>query len=107
MQSYPKTIIDPNLLVDKCFKKIGGYGFGFLSQDEINKCREFVAQQHSKLRNNALVTAQMSDMEREALNISESHDIHDVYGFHKSVMNGVAWNKHLTSKMKSKFRKHK
>lgn len=107
MQSFPKSITDPNLLVDKCFKKIGGYGFGFLSQDEINKCREFVAQQRSKLRNKALVTAEMSDMEREALKIPETPEIHDVYGFHKSVMNGVAWNKHLSSKMKSKFRKHK
>lgn len=107
MQSFPKSITDPNLLVDKCFKKIGGYGFGFLSQDEINKCREFVAQQRSKLRNKAMVTAEMSDMEREALKIPDSGGIHDVYGFHKSVMNGVAWNKHLSSKMKSKFRKNR
>lgn len=107
LQSFPKTITDPNLLVDKCFKKIGGFGFGFLSQDEINKCREFVAQQRSKLKKKAVVTAEMSDMERDALKIPDSSEIHDVYGFHKSVMNGVAWNKHLSSKMKSKFRKHR
>lgn len=107
MQSYPKTFTDPNLLVDKCFKKIGGYGYGFLSQDEINKCREFVAQQRSKLKNKAVVTAEMSSLERDALQLADDSDIHDVYGFHKSIMNGVVWNKHLSSKMKKKFKKSK
>lgn len=107
MQSYPKTFTDPNLLVDKCFKKIGGYGYGFLSQDEINKCREFVAHQRSKLKNKAVVTAEMSQQERDALHLNDDADIHDVYGFHKSIMNGVVWNRHLSSRMKQKFRKHR
>ncbi|KAK6462962.1 rab-GTPase-TBC domain-containing protein, partial [Scheffersomyces coipomensis] len=45
MQSYPKTLLDPNLVLGNCFKKIGGYGFGSLSQAEIDTCREFVSKQ--------------------------------------------------------------
>lgn len=109
MQNYPKTITDPNLLIDSCFKKIGGYGYGFLSQDEINKCREFVSQQRNKLQNkkNAVVSAEMSEQERQALEYTSSasleDEIHDVYGFNKSIMSGVTWNKHISTKMKRRF----
>lgn len=105
VQNFPKTIVDPNLLIDNCFKKIGGYGFGSLSQDEINKCREFVTKERSKLQNKkGLVTAHMSEDERRALG-SGLDDVHDVYGFHRSIMSGVVWNKNLSTKMKKKFRK--
>lgn len=113
MQNFPKTIHDPDLLIDNCFKKIGGYGFGSLSQDEINKCREFVANQRSKLQNKktaTLMTAEMSEEERKALNSAGSmgdseNDIHDIYGFHRSIMSGVAWNKNISNKMKRRFTK--
>lgn len=113
MQNFPKTISDPDLLIDNCFKKIGGYGFGSLSQDEINKCREFVAKQRSKLQNKknaTLMTAEMSEEERIALNnagsLGNSEDeIHDIYGFHRSIMSGVAWNKNISNKMKKRFTK--
>ncbi|ODV70400.1 hypothetical protein HYPBUDRAFT_151743 [Hyphopichia burtonii NRRL Y-1933] len=112
MQNFPKTILDPNLLIDNCFKKIGGYGFGSLSQDEINKCREFVSKQRAKLQNKkqGVVTAGMSEEERKALNSSGSldnadDDIHDIYGFNRSIMSGVAWNRNISNKMKKKFAK--
>lgn len=113
MQNFPKTIIDPDSLIDHCFKKIGGYGFGSLSQDEINKCREFVSKQRTKLqyKKNAVVAAEMTEDERQALNSAGSlvsngdEDIHDIYGFHRSIMSGVAWNKNISNKMKKKFTK--
>lgn len=111
MQNFPKQITDPNLLIDSCFKKIGGYGYGFLSQDEINKCREFVSKQRSKInsKKNFMDTG-MSQEEREALRYTGnggSDDIHDVYGFNKSIMSGVTWNKHISNRMKKKFRNQK
>lgn len=105
IQNFPKSITDPNLLIDLCFKKIGGYGFGFLAQDEINGCRQFVSQQRSKLLNKKRgIGAEMSEQEREALRVDD--EIHDVYGFNKSIMSGVTWNKHISSRMK-KFGKKK
>lgn len=103
MQSYPKTLIDPNLLVDNCFKKIGGYGYGSLSQDEINKCRAFVSKQRQKIKNkkNSIIGPEMNEQERKLLQGDE--DIHDVYGFHRSIMSGVAWNNNISNKMKKRF----
>lgn len=111
MQNFPKQITNPNLLIDSCFKKIGGYGYGFLSQDEINKCREFVSKQRSKInsKKNFMDTG-MSQEEREALRYTGNgggDDIHDVYGFNKSIMSGVTWNKHISNRMKKKFRNQK
>lgn len=108
MQNFPKTITDPTILIDNCFKKIGGYGFGSLSQDEINKCRDFVAKQRAKLKKSLVVSAGMSDEERRALSSGSGidgtgEDIHDVYGFHRSIMSGVAWNKNISNKMKRRF----
>ncbi|KAG2734649.1 hypothetical protein G9P44_002655 [Scheffersomyces stipitis] len=111
MQNYPKTILEPNVLIDNCFKKIGGYGFGSLSQDEINKCREFVSKQRAKLNyKKSNITAEMTEEERQALISSsdstfgaEDQSIHDVYGFHRSIMSGVVWNKSISNKMKRRF----
>lgn len=109
MQNFPKTILDSNTLIDNCFKKIGGYGFGSLSQDEINKCREFVSKQRAKLKNKKSgVTPEMSEEEKKALTSTGTldygdNDIHDVYGFNRSIMSGVAWNKTISNKMKKKF----
>ncbi|OBA21839.1 RabGAP/TBC [Metschnikowia bicuspidata var. bicuspidata NRRL YB-4993] len=109
MQNYPKQITDPSMLIDLCFKKIGGYGYGFLSQNEINKCREFVAYQRNKLQTKkAVLGAEMSESERDALAGSGTmaeESIHDVYGFNKSIMSGVAWNRHMSGMMKKKFAK--
>lgn len=109
IQNFPKSITDPNLLVNLCFKKIGGYGFGFLSQDEIDRCREFVAQQRSRLRTKrgALAGVDLSDLERAALQGSAKMDdeIHDVYGFQRSITSGMAWNMHISSVMKKKLAK--
>lgn len=99
MQSFPKTLLDPNELIHNCFKKIGGYGFGLLSQDEINKCREFVLKQRARLSKRT-VAAAMSDDERRAL---EASGIHDVYGFHRLIMSGVAWNTNIRRRMKKKL----
>lgn len=103
MQSYPKLILDPNLLIDNCFKKIGGYGFGSLSQDEINNCREFVQKQREKLnqRKSKGLLSEMTAEEQRSLMGDE--DIHDIYGFNRSIMSGVMWNKHISTKMKKKF----
>ena len=110
MQNFPKTILDSNALIDNCFKKIGGYGFGSLSQDEINKCREFVSKQRAKLNSKkSSVAAEMSEEERKALISTGTpfdcgdNDIHDVYGFNRSIMSGVTWNKNISNKMKKKF----
>ncbi|EGV63307.1 RabGAP/TBC [Yamadazyma tenuis ATCC 10573] len=103
MQSFPKTLINPNVLVDNCFKKIGGYGYGSISQDEINKCREFVAKQRQKLKNksNSVINPEMNAQERRLL--TGDDDIHDVYGFNRSIMSGVAWNNNISNKMKKRF----
>lgn len=109
MQNFPKKILDANLLVDLCFKKIGGYGFGSLSQDEINKCRAFVSKQREKLTKklNQKGLTDMTDEERNTLLKSstgfETSDIHDVYGFNRSIMSGMVWNKNISNKMKKKF----
>ncbi|KAL1576637.1 hypothetical protein MG5_04040 [Candida albicans P57072] len=109
MQNFPKKILDANLLVDLCFKKIGGYGFGSLSQDEINKCRAFVSKQREKLtkKSNQKGLTDMTDEERNTLLKSstgfETSDIHDVYGFNRSIMSGMVWNKNISNKMKKKF----
>lgn len=109
MQSFPKSITDPNLIIDCCFKKIGGYGYGFVSQDEINNCREFVSHQRDKIkaRQQSMVGLQMTDAEREALKYHspDMDDNHDIYGFNKSIMSGITWNKHISNRMKKKFPK--
>ena len=100
---------DANLLVDLCFKKIGGYGFGSLSQDEINKCRAFVSKQREKLTKklNQKGLPDMTDEERNTLLKSstgfETSDIHDVYGVNRSIMCVMVWNKYISNKMKKKF----
>lgn len=111
MQVFPKSVIDANFLIDSCFKKINGYGFGSLSQEEINKCREFVAREKKKLGKKKAIATEMSEEERRtlltsssALNLDDSQ-IHDVYGFHKSLMSGVMWNKHISNKMKKRLAK--
>lgn len=109
MQNFPKKILDANLLIDFCFKKIGGYGFGSLSQDEINKCRAFVSKQREKMNKklNQKGLTDMTDEERNTLLKSstgfETSDIHDVYGFNRSIMSGMVWNKNISNKMKKKF----
>lgn len=102
MQNFPKIILDPNFLIDNCFRKIGGYGFGSVSQDEINKCREFVLKQRTKLKKQSGFTTELTSEERKAL--AGGDDIHDVYGFNRSIMSGVVWNKNISSKMKKKMK---
>ncbi|KAI5956510.1 hypothetical protein KGF54_000985 [Candida jiufengensis] len=111
-QNFPKQLLDPNILIDHCFKKIGGYGFGSLSQDEINKCRTFVAKQREKMKSNKLKDLTgMTDEERQTLADSTFNDhtlngdsnIHDVYGFHRSIMSGIVWNKSISNKVKKRF----
>lgn len=109
MQKFPKSITDPNLIIDCCFKKIGGYGYGFVSQVEINNCREFVSHQRDKIkaRQKSVVGLEVTKAEREALtyHAPEMDDNHDIYGFNKSIMSGITWNKHISSRMKKKFPK--
>ncbi|KAL6451160.1 MSB3 GTPase-activating protein GYP3 [Candida maltosa Xu316] len=109
MQNFPKKILDANLLVDRCFKKIGGYGYGSLSQDEINKCREFVSKQREKL-NKKMEQQNLTDMtdeeRRSLINSSKSLEdlnIHEVYEMHRPLMSGMVWNKNISNKMKKKF----
>lgn len=105
MQTYPKTLLDPNIVVDHCFKKIGGYGYGSLSQDEINKCRNFVSKQRNKLaqKKNNVINTEISEAERRVLLGNDNDDIHDVYGFNRSIMSGIAWNNNISNKMKKRF----
>ncbi|KAK6205475.1 rab-GTPase-TBC domain-containing protein [Scheffersomyces amazonensis] len=85
MQSYPKSLLDPNEVLGNCFKKIGGYGYGSLSQAEIDTCREFVSKQREKLNNKKKNTSiAVTDEERQTLLLGQ--DVHDVYGFHRSIM---------------------
>lgn len=110
MQSYPKQLLDPNLVIDHCFKKIGGYGFGSLSQDEIDKCRRFVSKQREKMHLNdrRRDLTDISLQERQDL-INSSHSslsedgIHDVYGFHRPIMSGMVWNRSISNKVKKRF----
>ncbi|KAI5957778.1 hypothetical protein KGF57_003045 [Candida theae] len=108
MQGFPKTVLDPNLLVDYCFKKIGGYGFGSLSQGEIDKCRDFVARQRQKMHLNSKRKdlTEMTEEEKQTLlniNGADKENIHDVYGFHRSIMSGIVWNKSISNKMKKRL----
>ncbi|KAG5418573.1 hypothetical protein I9W82_004101 [Candida metapsilosis] len=109
MQGFPKQILDPNLLIDHCFKKIGGYGFGSLSQGEIDKCRDFVARQRQKMHLNSKRKdlTEMTEEEKQSLmnstNDANNENIHDVYGFHRPIMSGIVWNKSISNKMKRKF----
>ncbi|CCE85864.1 Piso0_005500 [Millerozyma farinosa CBS 7064] len=110
MQNYPKTLQDCDLLISSCYKKIGGYGFGSLSQDEINQCRHYISKQRSKLQNKQLLSANLSREERNSLissslPASNQEDYSDVYEFHKPIMSGVRWNRNLSTKMKRKFSK--
>ncbi|RLV95182.1 GTPase-activating protein GYP3 [Spathaspora sp. JA1] len=111
VQNFPKKILDCSNLVDLCFKKIGGYGFGSLSQDEINKCREFVSKQREKLNYKRRLSTKMTSEERYTLmnssdgQLSGDNDIHDVYGFHRPIMGGVVWNRSISNKMKKTFAK--
>ncbi|CAK9441795.1 uncharacterized protein LODBEIA_P56630 [Lodderomyces beijingensis] len=111
MQNFPKNLLDPNLVVDHCFKKIGGYGFGSLSQDEIDRCRSFVSKQREKLNSNnrRKDLTEMTPEERNSLVISHVDDgnIHDVYGFHRPIMSGMLWNKSISNKVKKKFQAKK
>ncbi|KAG7661501.1 uncharacterized protein J8A68_004960 [[Candida] subhashii] len=112
LQNFPKKLVDINGLVDLCFKKIGGYGFGSLSQDEINNCREFVSKQREKLKNKRIMSTSMTEEERNSLMNSsdggwntDEDVIHDVYGFHRPIMGGVVWNRSISNKMKIRFSK--
>ncbi|KAI5964200.1 uncharacterized protein KGF55_002142 [Candida pseudojiufengensis] len=111
-QNFPKKLLDPNNLIDHCFKKIGGYGFGSLSQDEINKCRTFVAKQREKMKSNKLKDLTgMTEEERKTLSSSALYDedlngednIHDIYGFHRPIMSGIVWNKSISDKVRKRF----
>lgn len=106
IQNYPKTLLNPNELIDNCFKKIGGYGFGSLSQDEINNCREFVSKQRAKLNDkkaNGIATELTEEEKKTLLGNLADEDIHDVYGFNRGIMSGVAWNRNISNKMKLRF----
>ncbi|CAI5759969.1 unnamed protein product [Candida verbasci] len=103
MQSFPKKLLDSNLLIDCCFKKIGGYGFGSLSQDEINRCRSFVSKQREKInqKNKNKSLTEMTDEEKTLI----GNDIHDIYGFNRSIMSGMVWNKNIRKKLSSHKKK--
>lgn len=106
IQNYPKSLLNPNELIDNCFKKIGGYGFGSLSQDEINNCREFVSKQRSKLndkKSNSIATELTEEERRTLLGTLDDEDVHDVYGFHRGKMSGVVWNRNISNRMKMRF----
>lgn len=105
LQNFPKRIADPNLLIDCCYKKIGGYGFGSLSQDEINKCRDFVSKQRKSLNKKLEQQSLTGTTEEERRKLMNGDlDIHEVYGFHRRpMMSGMVWNKNITNKMKKKF----
>lgn len=107
MQQFPRTLLDPNDLIALCFKKIGGYRFGSLSQLEINNCREFVAHQREKINSKRAVDvkAGLTESERRALSLLDQNDqnVHDVYGFNRSIMRSATWNKIVADKMKRKF----
>ncbi|EGW31974.1 uncharacterized protein SPAPADRAFT_152259 [Spathaspora passalidarum NRRL Y-27907] len=111
VQNFPKKILDCSNLVDLCFKKIGGYGFGSLSQDEINKCREFVSKQREMMNYKRRLSTKMTSEERYTLmnssdgQLDGNNDIHDVYGFHRPIMGGVVWNRSISNKMKKTFAK--
>lgn len=109
MQNYPRKLLDANHLIDNCFKRIGGYGFGSLSQDEINRGREFVAKRRAKNKNkNYSYTAAMSDEERKALmssyvSLESDSDNQQIHGLRKPLMSGVSWNKNISKKMRKKL----
>ena len=109
LQNHPRTLLDANNLIDNCFRKIGGYGFGSLSQDEINRGREFVAKRRARNKNkNYSYATAMSDEEREALmssyvSLEGDTDNQQVHGLRKPLMSGVSWNKNISKKMRKKL----
>ncbi|CCH44932.1 GTPase-activating protein [Wickerhamomyces ciferrii] len=92
IQNGPKDILDPSILFDLIFKK--KFGFNNLNQDDINRCRKYVAERRQKHKD----TIDDSNFNRGLLN--ETLWQPDVYGFKKGLP-GVHWNKNLTRKMKN------
>lgn len=91
IQNAPKSIIDPTNLFDLIFKK--KHGFNNLTQDDINRCRKFVADRRKKYKD------EDSDANFNRGLLNEALWQPDAYGFKKGLP-GVHWNKNLTKRMR-------
>ncbi|CAI4049314.1 Rab GTPase-activating protein MSB3 SKDI_14G0400 [Saccharomyces kudriavzevii IFO 1802] len=118
IQTFPKTLLNPNEIFEKIiFKR--RFNLNKLDQDEIDRCRKFVAAQRLKFKtygellgnatseadlpiNNGITDNKETHITSDAVNEALSSE---VYGFKKSLA-GVHWNNSIKEKVKQ-MRKRK
>ena len=117
IQTFPKTLLNPNEIFEKIiFKR--RFNLNRLDQDEIDRCRKFVAAQRLKFKtygellgnaaseadlpaNNSNTDNQGVHITSDAVNEALSSE---VYGFKKSLA-GVHWNNSIKEKVKQMRKK--
>lgn len=82
IQDYPKTLLDPNVLINRCYEKdlannFGAKRLGLLSQKDVDECRKFVQRQRAEVERKRLAFAtDLNDHERLQL---QADGIHEEY----------------------------
>ncbi|AMD20325.1 HDL419Wp [Eremothecium sinecaudum] len=102
IQTFPKSLIDPNEIFDKViFKK--RLRFNSLNQEEIDRCRKYVISQRQKLKNFTEVVGNCVQDNGRDLRIH--HDIvtealsSEEYGFRRS-LTGIHWNNSIKERVR-------
>lgn len=105
IQSFPKKLLNPNDIFDKViFKR--RVALNSLNQEEVDRCRKYVASQRLKYKNYSEImgnnsrgmssAGRDSKMAEELINEALSSE---VYGFKKS-LTGVHWNNSIKEKVR-------
>lgn len=117
IQTFPKTLLNPNEIFEKIiFKR--RFNLNRLDQDEIDRCRKFVAAQRVKFKTyGELLGSATSEAELSSANFNtDAKGTHitsdavnealssEVYGFKKSLA-GVHWNNSIKEKVKQMRKK--
>ena len=118
IQTFPKTLLNPNEIFEKIiFKR--RFNLNRLDQDEIDRCRKFVAAQRLKFKTYGELlgnSTSESDLPINNNNNTDNKGIHitsdavnealssEVYGFKKSLA-GVHWNNSIKEKVKQMRKK--
>ncbi|CAI4051004.1 hypothetical protein SUVZ_14G0420 [Saccharomyces uvarum] len=117
IQTFPKTLLNPNEIFEKIiFKR--RFNLNRLDQDEIDRCRKFVAAQRLKFKTyGELLGSTASEAELTSANVNtDAKGTHitsdavnealssEVYGFKKSLA-GVHWNNSIKEKVKQMRKK--
>nr|CAI6701107.1 BAF_HP1_G0044280.mRNA.1.CDS.1 [Saccharomyces cerevisiae] len=116
IQTFPKTLLNPNEIFEKIiFKR--RFNLNRLDQDEIDRCRKFVAAQRLKFKTyGELLGNSTSEANLPINDNTDNKGIHitsdavnealssEVYGFKKSLA-GVHWNNSIKEKVKQMRKK--